>query len=647
MLNILANEPQRFCDALSRRGVLEVGGLGTLGLSLPGLLRGTLEAGESVEAAAPAAGFGSAKRMILLFMWGGPAHQDTWDLKPEGPLATRGEFLPIATNVSGLQVGEHFPQIAKQADKLAIIRSVGQGDNNHLSGAYAGLTGRRHPMENRSVEAADVDFPQYGSVLSKLRPNANGLPTFVAVPEMIHTTNGMITPGQDAGFLGKRYDPFQVTDHPDRHDFSIASLNLPSGVGRERMAGRRSLLEQLEQTSRLIERSARARSLDQFYERALEMVLALKTRQAFDLGRVSEAERWRYGWHTFGQSVLMARRLIESGVKLVTVYWHRERRTIDTTWDTHSRNFYELKDRLMPSVDRPIAALLEDLERSGLLDETLVVWNSEFGRTPKINTNAGRDHWGPCNSVVMAGGGVPGGQVFGASDRQAAYPAQDKVTQADIAATIYHLLGLEAETRVHDKLNRPWPIALGEPINKLLGGGSRPVATKRPIPQRRVVEVGPFERMLRQRSNRHLSIECGNADSEKLWEIAGFSHPVGTGLDRYRQINAKTANLKYLGVFYTHFDYTHIVLRLAESRSASELKLTLRGRSIPIPDELADAGPQRLWQVPIPQGDIAAIPYPLSKAFDLGITAPGWKLTGLAVVGEKIRRRHLETGGIV
>jgi len=647
MLNILANEPQRFCDALSRRRVLEVGGLGTLGLSVPGLLRGTLEAGESVEASGRADGFGSAKRMILLFMWGGPAHQDTWDLKPEGPMVTRGEFLPIATNVSGLQVGEHFPRIAKQADKLAIIRSVGQGDNNHLSGAYAGLTGRRHPMENRSVEAADADFPQYGSVLSKLRPNARGLPTFVSVPEMIHTTNGMITPGQGAGFLGKRYEPFQVTDHPDRHDFSIASLKLPSGVGLERLAGRRGLLEQFEQTSRLVERSAQARSLDQFYERALDMVLAPETRQAFDLGRVPEAERWRYGWHTFGQSVLMARRLIEAGVKLVTVYWHRERRTLDTTWDTHSRNFHELKDRLMPSVDRPIAALLEDLENTGLLEETLVVWNSEFGRTPKINTNAGRDHWGRCNSVVMAGGGVPGGQVFGASDRQAAYPTEDKVTQAEIAATIYHLLGLEAETRVHDRLNRPWPIALGEPIEKLLGGGCRPIAAKRPIPQRRVVEVGPFERMLRQRSNRHLSIECGNADSEKLWEIAGFSKPVGTGLDRYRQVDANGANLKYLGVFYTHFDYTHVVLRLAESRPASELKLTLRGRSIPIPDELADAGPRRLWQVPIPQGDISAIPYPLAKAFDLSITASGWKLTGLAVVGEKIHRRHLEISGIV
>ena len=246
-----------------------------MGLSLPGLLRGTLEAGESVEAAAHADGFGSAKRMILLFMWGGPAHQDTWDLKPEGPLATRGEFLPIATNVSGLQVGEHFPLIAKQADKLAIIRSVGQGDNNHLSGAYAGLTGRRHPMENRSVEAADVDFPQYGSVLSKLRPNANRAADVCrrAGDDPHHQRHDHARP-RCGGFLGKRYDPFQVTDHPDRHDFSIASLNLPSGVGRERMAGRRSLLEQLEQTSRLIERSARARSLDQFYERALEMVLA-------------------------------------------------------------------------------------------------------------------------------------------------------------------------------------------------------------------------------------------------------------------------------------------------------------------------------------------------------------------------------------
>jgi len=644
MLNLVNSNGPRFCDRVPRRRVLEVGSLGTLGLGLPGLLSRTTAA-QQARSPDGLTTFGRAKRVILLFMWGGPAHQDTWDLKPHGPLATRGEFLPIATGVPGMHISEHFPHIARHADKLAIIRSVAQQDNNHSTGAHAGLTGRRHELKQESFNARASDFPHYGSVLSNLRPNRDGLPTFVALPEMIHTTNGAITPGQGGGLIGRKYDPFRVNEHPDREDFSIASLMLPDGVGPGRLASRRGLLDEFDRAAQLVDRSTAARSLDEFYRQALDLVLAPRAREAFDIGRVPDAERWRYGWHAFGQSVLMARRLIETGVQLVTVYWHRERKTIDSTWDTHSRNFYELKDRLMPTVDRSIAALLEDLDRSGLLDETLVVWNSEFGRTPKVNASGGRDHWGPCNSVVMAGGGVPGGQVFGATDDQAAYPVSERVTQDDIAATIYHLLGLESETRVYDRLARPHAIALGEPIHKLLGNHCRPAADSRPTARLRAEEVGRFETMLRQRSNRHLSIEFGNADSERLWKLVGFDNPRGSGLERFRPLSGSPASITYRGQFYNHFDYTHVVLRLAEPRPAGEVKLVMAGRAIPVPDELAQAEPRRLWQLPIPGGIIRSIATGPDK-FVLELTAPDWKLTSFAVVGERIRDRHLEHAGI-
>ncbi len=367
------------------------------------------------------------------------------------------------------------------------------------------------------------------------------------------------------------------------------------------------------------------------------MVLSPKTRAAFDLTKESKRARWRYGWHAFGQSVLMARRLIESGVQLVTVYWHREKKTIDTTWDTHSRNFYELKNRLMPSVDRPIAALLEDLASSGLLDETLVVWNSEFGRTPRVNGKAGRDHWGPCNSVVMAGGGVPGGQVHGASDQRAAYPIAGKVTQNDIAATIFHLLGFNPDTLIYDRLDRPLPLALGNPIDKLLSAASRPEPLADPQPRAHPSEIGPFTRMLLNRSNRHLSLDCGNADSEKLWELTGFSAPVGKGHQRFRELGKRSAKVKYLGHFYPHFAYTHPVFRLAEPRSIREAKLSVHGRMLRVPEDLASGAADYVWQIPFPEGLTGSI-----KSFELEIDAPGWKVTDIALVGDKIEPWHLE-----
>lgn len=622
----------RFCDHISRREALQIGTLGTLGLGLPGLLQ------SQARAAATGGTFGRAKRVILLFMWGGPAHQDTWDLKPEGPEATRGEFLPIATNVSGIHISEHFPLIARHADKLAIIRSVGQEDNNHSTGAHAGLTGRRHELKAESFGARETDFPHFGSVLTQLAPARHGLPTFVALPEVIHTTNGAVTPGQGGGFLGKRYDPFQISDHPDQADFSIPTLHLPADLRLSRMQNRRGLLQQMEEVANLAERSSQVTAMNAFYQQALDMVLSPQARAAFDLDSESDATRMRYGWHTFGQSVLMARRLVEAGVKLVTVYWHREKKTVDSTWDTHALNFQELKNRLMPSVDRPIAALLEDLQARGLLDETLVIWNSEFGRTPRINGAAGRDHWGPCNSVVMAGGGMPGGQVYGASDAQAAYPLSEKVTQDDIAATIYHLLGIEPETLIHDRESRPFPVAIGEPIFKLLGERSPAVPAPPPKPRERVPEIGPFTRMLRERGNRFICLECGFSDSEQAWQVAGCGEPVGAGRTRPRGLSEQPASVKYLGHFYSHFDYGHLVLRLAEPQSLAGVKLSLSGRPLPIPDDLTAAAPRDVWQIPFPNGMIAA-----TTQFELEVTAPGWKLAALALVGDEIRDLHLRT----
>ncbi|MBW3539790.1 MAG: DUF1501 domain-containing protein [Planctomycetes bacterium] len=652
MLDILSRERLALCDRVSRRTAMSVGALGTLGVGLPQVLRAA-HADTARQTAHAGSGFGRAKRVILLFMWGGPAHQDTWDLKPDGPPENRGEFRPIATNVPGIEICEHFPLIARQADKLALIRSVGQEDNNHSTGAHAGLTGRRHETRAENFAARDTDFPHYGSVLTALRPNTGGLPTFVSLPDIIATTAGVVTPGQFGGMLGHKYDPFTITDHPDELDFSISTLKLPGGLDVDRMRRRRTLLSRVDEAARLVERSAAAKSLDAFYERALDMVLSPEARRAFDMDAVPEEERWRYGWHTFGQSVLLARRLIEAGVRLVTVYWHREVKTIDSSWDTHSVNFTELKNRLMPSVDRPIAALLEDLQARGLLDETLVVWNSEFGRTPRINANAGRDHWGPCNTVVMAGGGVPGGQVFGASDERAAYPTRDKVTQDDIAATMYHLLGIPPETPVYDKTGRPHHVALGEPIWKLLRpAGSDPLqrvagvqAVPRPAEaghyERYKRDLGPFYHMLIERGRRFLCCALGRADGERDWKLTGWSEPVGDGRERHRVVGLEPATIRYEGHFYGHFNYGFIVLRLAEPRSLSDSTLTLGDRVLPVPEELSAAPPARLWQVPLAEGLI-----PATRTFELKVEAGGWPVTDIALVGDRILEHHLEHFGV-
>ncbi|HAA51222.1 MAG TPA: hypothetical protein DCE43_16010, partial [Planctomycetaceae bacterium] len=306
----------------------------------------------------------------------------------------------------------------------------------------------------------------------------------------------------------------------------------------------------------------------------------------------------------------------------------------------HLLNFTELKHRLLPSADRPIAALLEDLEASGLLDETLVVWNSEFGRTPRINKNAGRDHWGPCNSVVMAGGGVPGGQVFGATDDQAAYPTAEKVTQDDIAATIYHLLGLEAETRVRDRLNRPHAIALGEPIHKLIGGHCQVEPTRDPVPRLHVPRVGPLETMLRENGNRFLCLEAGNPDSETHWTLQGLKTATdddATG----RSLDDTPATLTYKGIFWNHFDYTSVLIRWSKPTTLRGVRLALAGKPVPIPKQLLAAKPSTIWQVNVPTGLVPTIPNGPGKLV-VSLTAPGRQLAGFAVTGDPVRDMVLQ-----
>lgn len=450
---------------LSRRALLRVGALGSLGVTLPDLLR----AGENRPGATGS--FGRARRCLFLFMWGGPSHIDTFDMKPDAPSDFRGLFNPIRTSAPGVEICEHFPHLAKQAHRLGIIRSVTHSDNNHSTSAHWMLTGHKHALAAENFGARRSDWPHIGSVVSHLDPPSNGLPGFVALPRRIGTTAGFVTPGQNGGFLGGSCDPFQISQPPSEAAFRVRDLHPVAGVTDERAKGRLGLLSAFDRFRASAEKWPESADFDAFQRRALEMVTAPTVRQAFDLEAEGTAERARYGMRPFGQSVLLARRLLESGVKLVTVYWAREESdgARDTTWDTHSDNFNQLKNRLIPQVDAPVAFVLEDLAQRGLLDDTLVVWSSEFGRSPKVNANAGRDHWGRCNTVWMAGAGIPGGQIYGASDKIGGEPVSDPVGPADISATIFHLLGIDPAKTISDRLDRAFPVSDGRVLGNFIG----------------------------------------------------------------------------------------------------------------------------------------------------------------------------------
>jgi hypothetical protein len=448
----------RLCEGITRREWLRAGGLSALGLMLPDLLR------QRANAARPHPdSFGRARSCIILLLFGAPAHQDIWDLKPLAPVEVRGEFRPIASSVPGIHFGEHIPRVARQAHRVAVVRSVSHPDNTHTVAMHYMLTGWRHAQPNTNPQNQPGDFPTFGAVAQYLRPSRGPLPSGISLnaPANQVSANNHIFPGFFAGFLGSRYDPLFVSQDPSRPDFQpFLSVE---GPATQRLLDRRSLLAEVDRRRRALEPTRSVRARDAYYEQAFSLVTSPAARQAFDLARESDRVRDQYGRTAFGQGLLLARRLVEAGVPLVTVNWARD----DAFWDTHANNFRLLKNSLLPPFDRGFAALLEDLGQRGLLDETLIVCLGEFGRTPAINANAGRDHWAACNSVVLAGGGIRGGQVYGSSDRVAAYPATAPVSPSDLAATIYHALGIDPHTDLRDPLGRPLPLSTGTPLTTL------------------------------------------------------------------------------------------------------------------------------------------------------------------------------------
>jgi hypothetical protein len=427
-------------------------------------------------------GFGKAKSLVLVYLFGGPSHIDIWDMKPDAPSGIRGEFHPIPTNVPGIEITEHLPQLARCADKYAIIRSLTHGDSSHGSASHTMLTGRR-PRDLGEVPPREDDFPNFGAVLGKLRPSPPGTTPFVSYPWNISTSTNVV-PGQNGGFLGRSFDPWRV--EPAKiggTQFDVPLASLPEGVDTGRLQARRRLLDDL----------AASRAAPSFgelatiYERAFDLLLSPKFLEAFRVERESEAMRVRYGQNIFGQSLLLARRLVESGVRTTVVYWpdryepeaFNNNGVVDkvavAAWDTHGHhvgntpNFPRLRDHNLPPLDQGLTAFLGDLSERGLLDETLVAITGEFGRSPKINGDAGRDHYGNVFSAMLAGGGIRGGQTYGTSDKIGAFPADKPVTAGDFAATLYHALGVPPETEIHDRFDRPLRVADGTPVWDLLG----------------------------------------------------------------------------------------------------------------------------------------------------------------------------------
>jgi hypothetical protein len=451
------------CAAISRRTALRAGGAGLLGLTVPKLLRAA-EATKS-EAAAPRA---RAKRVIFLFQWGGPSHVDMFDMKPNAHEDYRSPLKPIASSCPEIQVCEQLPETAKRMDKVTLIRTLTHTMKNHNSAGYYALTGHAPPSDDQRLRDSLDLFPSYGSVVDRLAPAKNGMPTFVAYPYTI--SDGSITPGQHASFLGKANDPLFFTEDPNSPDFKLPELSLPGDLSLDRLHRRREMLRLVDRQARLLEYSAEARGFDEYYDRAINMLTSDKVRKAFDLSAEPAEVRDRYGRTTYGQSCLLARRLVEAGVKFVTVYFSSSiggRSMTSGGWDTHgfdnTRMFPIVQAYHFPRTEETLPTLLDDLDERGLLEDTLVLWMGEFGRTPKINQNVSRDHWPQCYTVLMAGGGVKRGYVYGKSDATGAYPDERPVKPEDLAATLYYLLGINPESEIYDRNNRPLVIS-GKPV---------------------------------------------------------------------------------------------------------------------------------------------------------------------------------------
>jgi len=459
---------------LSRRALFNIGGVGLMTAGLVNVLAARVEAGTR-KSPSPSPRRGSAKSCIILFQVGGPYQCDTFDPKPRATEEVRGPFRPVATSVPGLHVTEALPQVARQAHHLAVVRSVHHTIRCHNPAIYCSLAGREltDPMAiSARTDAQRTDHPHYASVLARLRPGIASMPHHVIIPDVVY--NGPAkSPGLLGGYLGARYDPFILAADPASSDFHVEGTDLPANVNRGRFGSRQNLLQVLDGRQRRIEGSRSIEAMGAFYQRAFSLLTSPRVKDAFDLNKEPARVRERYGRHTSGQGALLARRLVEAGAPFVTVFSHT--RVERVSWDTHNRHYELSRETLLPAADQSLSALLEDLAMRGLLDDVLVVWMGEFGRTPRMGVNfsnnsnnvGGRDHWCNCYSVVLAGGGVQGGRVIGSSDSQGGYPRERPVHISDLAATIYHALGIDPRAQLYDLQGQLRYICDGNPVQEL------------------------------------------------------------------------------------------------------------------------------------------------------------------------------------
>lgn len=457
-----------------RDAMLRLGQIGAGALTLPGLLRTENARAAERSRYQLVKSDGQAKSCILIYLWGGPPQQDMWDMKPNAPTGVRSHFKPIPTVVPGIDVCDQMPLFARHTDKTTIIRSLTHDSNAHEASVYRTMTGKIDATKVVPRNARNrADFPAVGSIVSSFLTTDN-MPGSVTIPRPIGH-DGVTYSGTYGGFLGAGSDPMEVENAGETKESPTHSLTLPDGLQMSRIQARQGLLSLIEGEDRRFQSLRHAQSMDSFRDQAFSMLSSSKAKAAFDINSEDPKVRDRYGRNEWGEAILLARRLVESGVRLVTISWMYIQKggNVANVWDNHGpfegKNGTEmlLQNYCLPSLDRGYAALMEDLSSSGMLDETLVAMYGEFGRTPKLNKENGRDHWGACQSAVLAGGGVRGGQVYGSSDAEAAYPKSNPVSPEDMLATMYHALGISPDSLIHDPLGRPHRIVEGQPLVEL------------------------------------------------------------------------------------------------------------------------------------------------------------------------------------
>jgi len=446
---------------LRRREILQVGASSFFGLGLSGVLQQQAVAGAQER---------SVKSVVLVFLTGGGSHIDMFDPKPTAS-EVKGEFDPIATAVPGVQFSDKMTGLAARADKLAIVRSMAHGDNRHLSGSHNTLTGAIQPVRGTSNQAKSLnraDWPSYGSAVSYLRPRADKIPSQVTLPNPL-IEGVLVWPGQHAGFIGPKYDPFVLKDDPNSKDYKVRGLSLIDGLSVSRLDDRRKLLQNIESQQASLKASRPGKKYSTQQDLAFSLLTSSKLKQTLDINAESEETRDRYGRHKYGQTLLLARRLVELEMPIIQCNMGHVQ-----MWDTHVNHFPRLKT-MLPALDTGMSALLDDLDDRGLLDQTLIICVGEFGRTPKISplagqTVPGRHHWASGYTAVFAGGGVRGGQVIGKTDRIGAYPTTVPHTPSDIGATIYSALGIDPHSMITDRLSRPRHLNQGKVMDVLYTG---------------------------------------------------------------------------------------------------------------------------------------------------------------------------------